>query len=180
MLVVLNNQINAAREVAKTHTSDVEAFQSGAHGFLGVIDGDRVVFSRAPLRRLLLPLISEAFPRVEIVVMYGGATGSMIAAAVNDGAKGIVVQALGLGNVNAEMHSAIVDAIARGVVVVISTRVQRGRVRPIYGFVGGGKTLKDAGAIFADDLSPQKARILLMLALQKPASAAEIRDLFDR
>ena len=72
------------------------------------------------------------------------------------------------------------EAINQGIVVVISTRVPNGRVLPIYGSVGGGKSLKDAGAVFADNLSPQKARILLMLALQSTSNAADIQALFDR
>ena len=105
-------------------------------------------------------------PYVEIVAMYGGATGSLVKAAADQGAKGIVIQALGWGNVNIPMFEAIKYAIGKGIPVVISTRVPTGRVLPVYGFAGGGKTLKDAGAIFADDLNPQKARLLLMLALQ--------------
>lgn len=178
-LIVLNNQINAAREASKTHTSDVEAFKSGDFGFLGTVDDDRVVFSRSPTRRQHVELVSPHLPRVDIVVMYGGADGALVRAAVGGGARGIVVQALGWGNVNAEMHEALVEAIGRGVSVVIATRVPRGRVRPVYGFVGGGMTLMQAGAIFADDLSPQKARILLMLALQARRSREEIQGLFD-
>jgi L-asparaginase len=117
---------------------------------------------------------------VEIVPMYGGADGGLLRAAVALGAKGIVVQALGFGNVNAEMFDAIRDAIASNVVIVVSTRVPNGRVRPVYGFVGGGSTLKAAGAIFADNLSPPKARILLMLALQTAANPHDIQGLFDR
>jgi L-asparaginase len=78
------------------------------------------------------------------------------------------------------MYEAIEEAIKKGIPVVISTRVPNGRVLPIYGFKGGGKTLKEAGAIFADNLSPQKARILLMLALQTTSKAEEIQKLFDR
>ena len=74
----------------------------------------------------------------------------------------------------------IKEAIDKRIVVVISTRVPNGRVLPIYGTEGGGKTLKDAGAIFADNLSPQKARILLMLALQTTSKAEEIQKLFNR
>jgi L-asparaginase len=78
------------------------------------------------------------------------------------------------------MYEAIKKSIEQGIVVVISTRVPNGRVLPVYGTTGGGKTLKDVGAVFADNLSPQKARILLMLALQKTSNAAEIQQLFDR
>lgn len=180
VLLVLNNQINAAREATKTHTSDVESFRSGAFGLLGTVDEDRVVFSRAPVRRQHIPLGTAPLPRVDIITMYGGADGAQVDAAVAAGARGIVVQGLGLGNVNEAMYAALIDAIEAGVTVAISTRVPQGRVRPVYGFAGGGVTLKERGALFADDLSPHKARILLMLALQLPRPAAEIQSMFDK
>lgn len=132
-----------------------------------------------PLRRQHIPLTSEVLPYVEIVSMYGGADGKLVKAAVDAGAKGIVIQALGWGNVNIPMFEAIKEAIAKGAVVVISTRVPNGRVLPVYGFQGGGKTLKEAGAVFADNLSPQKARILLMLALQEKLQADQLQKIFD-
>jgi L-asparaginase len=180
VMIAMNGQVNAAREARKTHTSDVETFKSGDVGFLGVVDHDRVVFYRAPARRQQVTLKGGPLPRVEIVPMYAGADGTLLRAAVAAGAKGVVVQALGWGNVNVPLYNAIKEAVGRGVVVVISTRVPNGRVLPVYGFEGGGKTLKEAGAIFADDLSPQKARILVMLALQEASKAAEIQTLFDR
>jgi L-asparaginase len=165
-MIVLNGQINAARDVTKTHTSNVETFKSGDFGFLGVVDFDRVIFARAPLRRQHIALKSDSAPYVEIVGMYGGADGRLVKAAVDQGAKGIVVEGLGWGNVNQPMFAAIKDALAKSVPVVIASRVPNGRVLPNYGFEGGGKTLVDAGAVMADDLSARKARILLMLLLQ--------------
>jgi L-asparaginase len=183
-MIALNNQINAAREAVKTHTSDVETFKSGDFGLLGMADNDRLVWYRAPLRRqhvLLRPLAEgQHLPRVDIVAMYGGADGALVRAAVAAGAKGIVIQALGWGNMNVPMFEAVKEQIAKGIPVVISTRVWNGRVLPNYGFEGGGKTLQQAGAIFADNLSPQKARILLMLALQTTSKAADLQKLFDR
>ena len=78
------------------------------------------------------------------------------------------------------MFEAIKNAIKKGISVVISTRVPSGRVLPIYGFQGGGKTLEEAGAVFADDLSPQKTRILLMLALQTTSKTEELQELFNK
>ncbi len=179
-MIAMNNQINAAREVVKTHTSDVETFKSGDYGFLGSADHDRVIFYRTPTRRQHIALQQEELPYIEIVSMYGGADGAMINAAVSAGAKGIIVQALGWGNVNKPMYAAIKEAISKGITVVVSTRVPNGRVLPVYGFEGGGKTLQQAGAIFADNLSPQKARILLMLAMQTTSKAEDIQKLFDR
>ncbi|MBV8589103.1 MAG: asparaginase [Acetobacteraceae bacterium] len=87
VMLAMNNQINAARDVTKTHTSSVETFKSGDFGFLGEVDFDRVVFSRAPLRRQHVPIKTDAMPYVEIVAMYGGADGALVRAA-----KGIVIQ----------------------------------------------------------------------------------------
>ena len=181
VMLAMNNQINAARDVTKTHTSSVETFKSGDFGFLGEVDFDRVVFSRAPLRRQHVPIRTDAMPYVEIVAMYGGADGALVRAAIDHGAKGIVIQALGWGNVNLPMFAAIKDAIARGIPVVVTSRVPNGRVLPNYGFDGGGKTLVDAGAIMGDDLSPQKARILLTLLLQSGVQGQkELQAAFSR
>jgi L-asparaginase len=180
VMITLNNHINAARDATKTQTSDVETFKSGDFGFLGIVDLDRVVFARNPMRRQSIGLKANRLPRVDIVTMYAGADGNLLQAAVAAGARGIVIQALGLGNVNVPMYEAIKKTIKQGIVVVISTRVPNGRVLPIYGNEGGGKTLKDAGAVFADNLSPHKARILLMLALQNTSGAGEIQQLFDK
>jgi L-asparaginase len=175
VMLAMNGQINAAREVTKTHTSSVETFKSGDYGFIGVVDNDRVLFARSPLRRQFVPVKADRMPEVEIVAMYGGADGRLLRAAVDSGAKGIVVQALGWGNMNIPMFGAVKYALSKNIPVVIASRVPNGRVLPNYGFEGGGKTLVDAGAVMADDLSPQKARILLMLLLQNGSSGQ--RDL---
>ena len=155
-ILAMNNQINAAREVSKTHTSSVETFRSGDFGLLGEVDFDRIVYWRAPLRRQHLSIRSDSMPYVEIVAVYGGADGYLIKAAVEHGAKGLIIQALGLGNVNEPTFAAIKDAISKGTIVVIASRVPNGRVLPNYAYDGGGKTLVDAGAVMGDDLSPQK------------------------
>lgn len=180
-MLAMNSQINAARDVTKTHTSSVETFKSGDFGFLGEVDFDRVMYWRLPSRRRHVLIKAESMPYVEIVPMYGGADGYLVKAALDHGAKGLVIQALGWGNVNQPMFAAIKDAIAKGVPVVITSRVPNGRVLPNYGFEGGGKTLVDAGAVMGDDLSAQKARILLMLLLQDGVSGQKnLQAAFDR
>jgi L-asparaginase len=180
-MLAMNSQINAARDVTKTHTSSVETFKSGDFGFLGEVDFDRIVYWRAPLRRQHVPIKTDSMPYVEIVPMYGGADGYMIKAALEHGAKGLVVEGLGWGNVNKPMFAAVKDAISKGTPVVITSRVPNGRVLPNYGWEGGGKTLVDAGAVMGDDLSPQKARILLMLLLQDGVTGQkQLQAGFDR
>jgi L-asparaginase len=180
-MVAMNSQINAAREVTKTHTSSVETFKSGDFGFLGEVDFDRIVYWRSPLRRQHVAIKTDSMPYVEIVPMYGGADGYLIKAALDHGTKGLVIEGLGWGNVNKPMYAAIKDAVAEGVPVVITSRVPNGRVLPNYGFEGGGKTLANAGAVMGDDLSPQKARILLMLLLQEGETGQKnLQAAFDR
>lgn len=180
VMVAMNGQISAAREVTKTHTSSVEAFKCGDFGFLGLVDPDRVLFSREPIRRQCIPVNQESMPNVEIVMMYSGANGRLLRDAVDHGAKGIIVQALGWGNLNVPMFDSVKYALAAGIPVVISTRVPNGRVLPKYGFEGGGKTLFDLGVVFADDLTTAKARILLMLLLQNGAiSRGDLQAAFD-
>jgi len=125
-------------------------------------------------------LLAQPLSRVDIIPVYAGADAMLLHAALAAGAQGLVIEAAGWGNINIPLFEAIKLAIAGGTTVVISTRVPNGRVLPMYGFEGGGKTLMDAGAIFADNLSPHKARILLMLALQTTNDPEQIQLLFDR
>jgi len=177
--VTLNHHINAAREVRKTHTSNVETFNSGDAGTLGYVDEDRVVFSRKSLRRQTLP-IPERMPRIDLVAMYAGTDGAQVRQSADGGAEAIVVEAYGFGNVNAAMHDAIQYAIAKGVPVVVATKVHNGRALPVYGFKGGGNTLLKAGAVFADDLTPDKARVLALLAIPLTKDRAALQKHYDR
>jgi L-asparaginase len=180
-VVVMNGRIHAARDVGKLDTASVEGFGSGAYGILGTVDARRVTYRRAPVRRAHLTIRTLAMPRIEIVTMYGGADGALVRAAIREGARGIVIQALGAGNVNAPMYQAIREALAQGIAVVIATRVPNGGVLPHYGYEGGGATLVAAGAVMANDLPAQKARILLMLLLQHDLpSVAELQAAFDQ
>ena len=180
VLVALNDHINAAREATKSHTLDVETFQSGEWGFLGAIVRQQVRFHRRACRRLHVPLRAKALPQVDIVPMYVGASGAALRAALQDGAAGIVVQAVASGHVNEALYEAVVEARQRGIPVVLSTRIPRGGTRAGYGFAGSSQRMLDHGAVLAGDLSPWKARILLMLAIQAgKADTAQLRQLFE-
>ncbi|MBU1305566.1 MAG: asparaginase, partial [Alphaproteobacteria bacterium] len=85
VLLAMNNQINAARHVTKTHTANVETFQSGDYGFLGEVYPDRVIFAREPLRQQHIEIQADTMPKVEIIAMYGGADGSLLRSAVDQG-----------------------------------------------------------------------------------------------
>lgn len=176
--VTMNQYVNSARAVRKTNTTNIQTFESGEKGYLGYISEGKVFRLNDRLRRQLLPL-PKKLPRVDIVMSYSGADGSLLRHAVDSGAKGIVVQGVGAGNVNPDIYEAIKYAINKKVAVVVTTDVYYGWVTPVYGGQGGGATLKKAGAVMGGDLSARKARILLMLALPQVSGMAELEKYFD-
>jgi L-asparaginase len=181
VMVVMNGQINAARDVTKTNTSQVETFRGLEFGELGVVDAQSVRFYRTPLRRQTIVVDSKTqLGNVDIVMSYAGADGLVIRSMLRDGAvQGLVIAGLGLGGVPGSMFDAIKEARARGIPVVISTRVPTGRVFPLSANKGSALTLKQIGCVLADNLSPQKARILLMLALTKTRDPETLQKYFD-
>jgi L-asparaginase len=181
VMVVMNGQINAARDVTKTNTSQVETFRSLEFGALGVADAEKVRFYRAPLRRQTFTVDSRTqLGRVEIVMSYAGADGLLIRSILRDDTvQGLVIAGLGLGGVPGAMFDAIQEARTRGIPVVISTRVPTGRIFSSSAAKGSSLALKRIGCVLADNLSPQKARILLMLALTKSSEPETLQKYFD-
>jgi L-asparaginase len=176
VMVALNEQIHCARHVTKTSTYRLETFQSPALGPMGFADADRVVFYYKPerLHTLGTPFTVDTFakvPRVDVLYDYFGGDGGLVDAAINLGAKGLVIAGAGAGAVGG-LKDALVKACAQGVVVVRSSRVGSGRVvaPDNYHF---------PGSVAADNLNPQKARILLQLALAITQDPAEVQRLFD-
>ncbi|HET7119874.1 MAG TPA: asparaginase [Solirubrobacterales bacterium] len=164
-LVVMNDQIHAAREVEKAHTTALEAFVSalGPLGFVG--DGGRQVkIRRQPMGREHVPT-TRLEPRVALLTCALGTNSTPVDAALRAGARGLVVAALGAGDVPREMARGLERALAAGIAVVVARRCAAGEVVPRYADVGSGRWLADRGALFASDLSAAKARIKLMLAL---------------
>lgn len=176
VLVVLNDEINAARDVTKTDALRTEAFQSRGYGRLGVVDWDRVVFYRRPVKRHGSASEFDAgaireLPRVDVAMVYQGADGDVIRAMADNGARGIVIASAGAGATSGTQDDGIQYALKKGVVVVIGTRTGSGRIAPS---AGRGA----AGMVAAEDLAPLKARILLMLALTRTSDAEEIQRMF--
>jgi L-asparaginase len=178
-MVVMNGQINAAREVTKTSTIEAETFRTLEFGALGVADLSAVRFYRAPLRRQTLALTDALqLGRVEIISQYAGADGRVIRLLLQaGGVDGLVIEGFGVGHVTAGTLEAIKEARARQIPVVLSTRVYTGRVMPLY---SRDAELQALGCIRADNLNPQKARVLLMLALTRTRDSAELQKFFDR
>lgn len=178
VLVVLNDQINCAREATKTNTYRLDTFQSGSHGLLGIIDADHTVqFYRQPLRthtyRSEFALFDyHTLPHVEIVYSYAGANGFLIKQIVENGTyKGIVAAGTGAGLLTPSELVALEKATEKGLFIVRSSRGGGGRVVNINSYA-------KYPFISADDLSPQKARILLMLSLLKYDNPKKIQHIF--
>lgn len=176
VLVVMNDEIHPARDVVKTSTYRLQTFRSLDFGALGHLDGDGVHFFRAPLRRHAPDTRFSAaatfdIPRVDIVLSYAGADSMLIDAAVGAGARGIVSAGLAPGIPTPAEAMALNAAAAKGIVIVQCSRAASGRV-------GRRRHLTEAGFVPGGDFSPQKARILLGLALTQTQDVQEIGALF--
>ena len=178
VMVMLNDTINAGREVTKTITDRVDTFQAPIIGALGVFTGDQPVFYRKSLRKNTTKTEFDitnltTLPRVDIVYHYAGNAGTMIDAAVNAGAKGIVHAGTGDGSIGKAEYPAVENALKKGLVVVRSARVGSGIL------ARNGEADDDKyGCIASDNLNPQTARSLLMLALTKTNDVKEIQRMF--
>jgi L-asparaginase len=178
VLVVMGECIFAGADVTKTHTHMLDAFDSPGLGPLGVVDDGRVVFRReTPAVRTVVMAERLAEP-VDVVYSCTGADSRLLDASRREG-LGVVVAALGRGNVPPEMIPGIERWIEEGKPVVIASRAHRGRVGHTYGYPGGGRRLFEMGAIFAGSRRPQQARIDLMLGLGAGLDGAGLRELFD-
>lgn len=173
VLLAFNNRIHAARDVVKTSTYAVDAFHSPELGALGWVQDGRVEFARRATRGRDAQLkIAAAWPAVEVVASYAGATRTAVDALVAAGVRGLVVAGTGNGSIHATLQAALADAANAGVAVVRASRVGSGHV------MRNGAANDDAlGFVSAGSLNPFKARVLLMLAL---ANGIDGRDALQR
>ncbi len=198
VLVVLNDEINAAREVTKTDALRLQTFQSRGYGILGVVDSDKVVYYRGVIKRHTKSsefdvAAIQSLPRVDVVMVYQGASGDVIKAMVDQGARGIVIASAGAGATSGTQGEGIRYATDKGVFVVTSTRTGGGRIAPRRGGARGTAAADSNGdaaggqaqqgtqspfRIAAEDLAPLKARILLMLALTATKDGPSIQRMF--
>ncbi len=177
VLVMLNDEIHAAREVTKTSTYRLQTFRSPDFGVLGHADGDAITYYRQPVRRRAPDTefhISalDALPRVDIVYAYTGSDGTAVRAFVEAGAQGIVSAGFAPGFCGPGDLEPLAEAVRHGVIVVQSTRA------------GSGRTFRSTrlakhGFLIADNLNPQKARLLLSLALTRTREPEEIARIFS-
>ncbi|MBI3932258.1 MAG: asparaginase [Acidobacteria bacterium] len=177
VLVTVGEEVHAASEATKWHTQSLGAFRS-PRGPLGVVDRGRIVYHRPPFRPARLRARSLVTP-VDLHVTAAGVDDGLLRASLARGARGLVLEATGCGNVPPSMIPGIRSALASGVPVVLVSRCAEGRVSAAYGYEGGGLMLRELGVVFCQELPGQKARIKLMVALGVTTDPAEIRRLFE-
>ncbi|WP_227355179.1 asparaginase [Haladaptatus salinisoli] len=177
--VAFDGTIHAARFATKVHTSALDAFDSPGVGPVATVDREGVRILRRP-RSETTPLENGSLdPSVYVLRSGAGVDETLGKAAVDRGADGLVVEGTGLGNVTAELGGFVRATVDDGVPVVVTSRCVAGRTAPVYGGTGGGAKLREYGAMFAADLSAQKARLKLTLALSERDDLESIRAPFE-
>ncbi len=178
VLIVLNHEVNTARETTKTHTMSLNTFKSLEFGPLGIVDNDSVIFYRDAKSHQHIDVDTLASD-VHLIKTTIGMDEKLIDFLIDSGANGLVIEAMGRGNVPPTIMPAIRRAIDSQIPVVIVSRCPTGRVLDSYGYEGGGKQLREAGAIFGSNLNGEKARIKLMLALAHTKDIAEVKRIVE-
>lgn len=178
VLVVMNNEVNSASEVTKTNTLSLDTFKSPEFGPLGIVDNDEVIFYRDIISHQFIDT-DNIETKVALIKCVPGMESDILNFYINSGYKGIVIEALGRGNVPPAMMPGIIKAIQNHIPVAMVSRCNTGRVLDTYGYLGGGRNLRDIGVMFGGNLPGQKARIKLMLVLGKSKDLIEIKNLFE-
>lgn len=178
VMVVMGDQLIAASEATKTHTEATDTFQSRDFGPLGIVDKDRIIIARRPAHHEHI-VATKLEERVDIIKLAAGADGRFINFALEDGARALVIEGMGRGNVPVAALPAIERAVGMGLPVIITSRCPRGRVLDTYAYEGAGRQLKRMGAILGGLVPSHKARIKLMVALGAGWSVEQIRASFE-
>ena len=177
VLVCFNGELNSASEVTKANSMALNAFRTPNFGPIGIVDNDNVIFYR-DANHLEKYDVSEIKKQVALIKCVVDMDSSYIDYLIEKGCGGIVIEALGRGNVPPKMVEGIKKAIELKIPVVVVSRCFEGRVFESYGYEGGGKQLKDLGVIFGDTLPGQKARIKLILAINSGMNIHEVARAF--
>ncbi|EOD4553221.1 asparaginase [Staphylococcus aureus] len=178
VIVVFNDEIHTARNVTKTHTSNTNTFQSPNHGPLGVLTKDRVQFHHMPYRQQALENVNDKL-NVPLVKAYMGMPGDIFSFYSREGIDGMVIEALGQGNIPPSALEGIQQLVSLNIPIVLVSRSFNGIVSPTYAYDGGGYQLAQQGFIFSNGLNGPKARLKLLVALSNNLDKAEIKSYFE-
>ncbi|HDB1166622.1 asparaginase [Staphylococcus aureus] len=178
VMVVFNDEIHTARNVTKTHTSNTNTFQSPNHGPLGVLTKDRVQFHHMPYRQQALENVNDKL-NVPLVKAYMGMPGDIFSFYSREGIDGMVIEALGQGNIPPSALEGIQQLVSLNIPIVLVSRSFNGIVSSTYAYDGGGYQLAQQGFIFSNGLNGPKARLKLLVALSNNLDKAEIKSYFE-
>ncbi|MGS5984697.1 asparaginase [Staphylococcus aureus] len=178
VMVVFNDEIHTARNVTKTHTSNTNTFQSPNHGPLGVLTKDHVQFHHMPYRQQALENVNDKL-NVPLVKAYMGMPGDIFSFYSREGIDGMVIEALGQGNIPPSALEGIQQLVSLNIPIVLVSRSFNGIVSPTYAYDGGGYQLAQQGFIFSNGLNGPKARLKLLVALSNNLDKAEIKSYFE-
>ncbi|WP_082233974.1 asparaginase [Halobacillus massiliensis] len=178
VLVVMNDEIHTAKNVTKTSTSNVATFQSPQYGPIGITTKKDVFFHHRTNHYDSYP-IQQLSKKVALIKAYAGMDSAVIDAIRESGVNGIVLEALGQGNLPPETVPAIEKTIEKGIPIVLVSRCYQGIVQDTYSYEGGGRHLRDLGVIFANGLTGPKARIKLLILLEMTNNPMELTPMFS-
>ena len=174
VLVVMNDEIHAAKYVTKTHTTNVSTFQTPTHGPLGLIMKHEILYFKTaePRVRFDLDRIQGLVP---IIPVYAGMTEELLDLLPIDQLDGLIIQAFGAGNVPKETSQKLNALIQEGLPIALVSRCFNGIAEPVYAYEGGGVCLQKAGVFFVKELNAQKARLKLLIAINAGLTGEELR-----
>ncbi|MCP8923252.1 asparaginase [Streptococcus oralis] len=178
VLVVMNDEIHAAKYVTKTHTTNVSTFQTPTHGPLGLIMKQEILYFKTaePRVRFNLKHIQGLVP---IISAYAGMTDELIDMLDLEQLDGLVIQAFGAGNIPKETAQKLENLLQKGIPVALVSRCFNGIAEPVYAYQGGGVQLQRAGVFFVKELNAQKARLKLLIALNAGLKGQALKDYME-
>ena len=178
VLVVMNDEIHAAKYVTKTHTTNVGTFQTPTHGPLGLIMKQEILYFKTAEPRVRFDL-EHIQGLVPIISAYAGMTDELIDMLDLDHLDGLVIQAFGAGNVPKETAQKLESLLQKGIPVALVSRCFNGIAEPVYAYQGGGVQLQESGVLFVKELNAQKARLKLLIALNAGLKGQELRNYME-
>ncbi|MGL4875689.1 MAG: asparaginase [Clostridium sp.] len=179
VIVCFNGELNDAREVTKANSMALNAFRTPNFGPVGIVDNNKVIFYRKGKKGIKM-CPEKLCNDVALVKCVAGMDSEYLNYIVEKGIGGIVIEAMGRGNIPPKMVEGVKRALDKDIPVVIVSRCFEGRVFESYGYEGGGKHLRDMGVIFGDNMPGQKARIKLLIAINSKIKKEEIMNIFEQ
>ena len=178
VLVVMNDEIHAAKYVTKTHTTNVGTFQTPTHGPLGLIMKQEILYFKTaePRVRFNLEHIQGLVP---IISAYAGMTDELIDMLDLEQLDGLIIQAFGAGNIPKETAQKLENLLQKGIPVALVSRCFNGIAEPVYAYQGGGVQLQKSGVFFVKELNAQKARLKLLIALNAGLKGQTLKDYME-